>query len=232
MSFFGSDSGGVNGQHGNPCGDNFYVGKIGDLVTGSTANFFNSTLANSVMAAGGKVYGYWFLHGTLDAAYKTYATAFDYGKAQGQAAANYRMTLQRNGILNTNTTFGDVEQSATWDNTDHTNNQQIINGFLSAVLFPGLYSSPCQWEAITGSAQWQPTSPNGAPVLWTSSRSSSTDTSCPPSWTDVFNGTCGDLTKAAQGFAGGRPTIWQYVVDFVDTDGNKYDYDMAGSLPQ
>lgn len=231
--YYGADSGTTS----NSCVTemDFYIGELGGGLTagdstlcGSTFyRIFDTTFAQTMVKNGKKVYTYWVLVGPDFAnscsGITSNQAAYDWGLSQGQAAYVAWIQAFDAGYVNTITIFADIEQGSTlgWG-SNATYNQQVLEGFQSQTgTSKGVYSSPCQWE-VMGSY----TLPSGM-VVWTSEYnygSLSGNQCLPQSWV-IENVTCSNSssTKAAQGFGGISPMVWQY--------GENPDLDVSTSLP-
>lgn len=227
MAYFGSDSGWDGGpQNPHASGTQFYIGRLGYGLSVDT-DYFNRTLAQNLLETpGNKVYGYWYVLGPEAEEAANYATPYDFGVAQGTAANLTRADYLRYGLINGQTVFADIEHDPSWG-SDSNANRQVINGFLSKLSYPGVYSAPCAWQDITGSLTWKPSK---TPVIWTSQYNWGSVDPGAVTWKVDSNPYCGSTTQAAQGFAGLTPTIWQYAINVV-INGYNVDFDIASSLP-
>lgn len=232
--YYGSDGGTTS----NSCVADldFYIGELGGALTAGDSlvcksqfyRIFDTTFAEEMVKKGKKVYTYWVLAGPDFANSCSGVTsnqeAYDWGLSQGQVAFSAWIDAFDAGYVNTVTIFADIEQGSVlgWG-SNATYNQQVLEGFQSQTgTTKGVYSAPCAWNVMGNY-----TLPAGT-VEWTYEMNYGTLTNnqcLPDGWSVVDDVPCPDIEppKAAQGFGGISPTLWQY--------GQAPDLDAAIVLP-
>lgn len=150
-SYWGTDS---NSQ--SCCGipQNFYIGRFGYGTTSSTY-YFNVNAAKAAGLYG--TYEYWGVVGPT--AGPGNITAYQWGYNQGSTAASQWVNNPNAGYVGGSTVFGDVEPGFGGWGSNQFNNQQVLQGFLDAIvlsnnygLTPGVYISPGNWRSFFGTS--------------------------------------------------------------------------------
>ncbi|WP_298209442.1 hypothetical protein [Ferrimicrobium sp.] len=201
--YFGSDS----GTSSNPCGMNFYLGRMG---YGTTVSIYWTVTSTSIPA-----FAYWNIEGPGNTpSGKTYQ---EWGAEQAQAFWNQFWNQQYPGGYPRGTMFGSVSLGSGGlntanDSTAWSENQAVVEGFLnelaklnaansfSSSTTLGLYGSQTgEFQDLLDSSNW--TSPEPI-VVWIAATQSSQD--C----TTVEGQYCPMPTVG-----GYFPMIWQYYQD-------------------
>lgn len=226
--YYGCDS---NTSSNVSCGTNFYIGKMGYGDTAysnggegcTTCNGWNQSGAN--LAGPANTYGYWYLQG-MDASAASGLTPTEWGSKQGQKTIS---AYDSNNDVQMHVIWGDVETNdAYWTTTS--DNIDVIKAWCAEIAnagySPGIYSSPCLWDEITGSANVSDVGGMYEWVAWpnetantpycSSSQTANSCIACPANMTSTS-------------FGGMAPSIWQYVVG--GQNGCSTDLDFAINLP-
>lgn len=214
--YFGCDS----GTSSNPCGTQFYLGRMG---YGTTVDVYWTMEDNTVPA-----YPYWNIQGPIDTPYGQ--TAQEWGANQADAFWNYLWgPEQYPGGYPGNTMFGAVSSSSGgWYSDALTNtahlaaNRDVVSGFLNKLannnnasgygVTYGLYGSQTsEFHNLLEASDWDAPQPI---VVWIADALTSL-----PDCTEV------DANYCPMPSVGGYfPMIWQY---YQGSTGEELDYDVT-----
>ncbi len=191
----------------------FYIGRFGYGMTGSTA-FFNTSAATT--AGKDSTYIYWGLEGP-DVKPKG-TTPHDWGVKQARVAI-YQWSNNPNApFVGGTTVFADIEpEFGGWRGGAryYYNNQQVVQGFLNTVasdssLHPGIYITINNWGAYFSTAF----SPTQAFVLWISGCRTCSSRICAPG-SKSCSSTLVDVEALVPAvmsttLGGSQAVVWQY----------------------
>lgn len=204
-----------------PCagnGPHYYIGRLGGGTTYSTSGFDVST-AQAVGCA--YTFAYWDLVGPGQT--PSGSTPYQWGQQQAQAFINAWNNTSGNGQYVCGATlFADIESGNPGWGTNLTDNQQVLEGFLSYVngyapFDAGIYISTSNWDTYFGSgyASSQPF------VFWLAGADCTLSLSDCTGAQNEFNSSIMNITRG-----GYRVMIWQYLADVAGCSVTQ-DYDIT-----
>jgi len=199
---------------------NFYIGRFGYGITGSTY-FFNTQAAQT--AGKNSTYLFWGLEGPGLA--PSDITAYQWGWQQASTALNQWSNNPNAPLVGGYTLFADIESGfGGWavGNTEYSSNQQVVEGFLDRIAMastqttpfhPGIYITPLDWRGYLGTAF----RPSTSFVLWISGCYSCNRSICTPCddtcWTTLTNVAALLPTVTSTILGGSQAVLWQYWLD-------------------